>query len=313
MRDSARGEAAARQNSSGIEGLIRHAAAAAAAKDVAKDARTGPAPARFPVTISEFKRAQTVLSVTLLVLCTIGSLVVDQTSLIGNRIFMPILTILLTSANEVVYGIYELCQERHLTKRAVTAVAFGLVAFTLGAICFGAPLRRTADTVNWAFFISALTLMPGACLLSDDIDQWKRTYLFARPQSVVEKACCTLFYSPILGGWFGAWVILLDWNRSWQVWPIPSFVGSVVGYFSGSVYLWFSLSADLRMHRRAVAQAAAQRESDVEREMEEMKERAQREEENRAPPRPTATATADGDGDGDMPDECNESNWWLFL
>ena len=124
------------------------------------------------------------------------------------------------------------------------------------------------------------------------------------------------------GGWFGAWVILLDWNKSWQVWPIPSFVGSIVGYFSGSVYLWFALSADLRRHRRAVAQAAAQRERDAEREMEEMKERAEREEENRAPPRPTATtnntnnntATAgDGGGDGDMPDECNESNWWLFL
>ena len=114
MRDSARGEEAPRQNSSGIEGFIRHAAAAAAAKD----ARTGPAPARFPVTISEFKRAQTVLSVTLLVLCTIGSLVLDQTSLLGNRIFMPILTVSLRATFSFQFLVMARTREREREREA---------------------------------------------------------------------------------------------------------------------------------------------------------------------------------------------------
>ena len=36
-----------------------------------------------------------------------------------------------------------------MTKRAVTAVAFGLVLFTLGAICFGAPLRYGSHSAHF--------------------------------------------------------------------------------------------------------------------------------------------------------------------
>ena len=47
----------------------------------------------FPLSLSQLKHAQTVMAITLLVLCTIGSLLLDQTSLIGNRILMPVLTV----------------------------------------------------------------------------------------------------------------------------------------------------------------------------------------------------------------------------
>lgn len=39
----------------------------------------------------------------------------------------------------------------------------------------------------------------------------------------------------ILGGWFGAFPIPLDWDRPWQVWPISCTIGAIMGYFLGII------------------------------------------------------------------------------
>ena len=68
----------------------------------------------------------------------------------------------------------------------------------------------------------------------------------------------------------------------------------------GSLYLRLSYTRDLRRHRAAVQAAAALQERERERELAELKKKAEEEEENKAPEDAT-------------PEECNESNWWLFL
>uniref|UniRef100_A0A8C9GA73 Phosphatidylinositol glycan anchor biosynthesis class F n=1 Tax=Pavo cristatus TaxID=9049 RepID=A0A8C9GA73_PAVCR len=44
----------------------------------------------------------------------------------------------------------------------------------------------------------------------------------------------------ILGGWFGAFPIPLDWDRPWQVWPISCSLGATFGYMAGLIIapLW---------------------------------------------------------------------------
>lgn len=41
------------------------------------------------------------------------------------------------------------------------------------------------------------------------------------------------FISIIIGSWVSCFVIPLDWDRSWQAWPIPIIVGSYIGAFLG--------------------------------------------------------------------------------
>lgn len=38
-----------------------------------------------------------------------------------------------------------------------------------------------------------------------------------------------------LGAAFGALIIPLDWNVSWQAWPIPNAIGTVIGQAAGLV------------------------------------------------------------------------------
>ena len=231
-----------------------------------------PAPA-----LSEYKQAQCVLASVLFLVCLLGCALLDQKTLTGNRIFMPVLTILLTSANESVYGVFEVSEEKGLTKRAITAVATGTMLSTFASACFGVPLTRILDTINWAFFFSSLCLMPGACFLSSDWTQWKRVYLLSRPLNIPERICCTLLYAPMLGAWLGAWVVPLDWRRTWQAWPIPCFAGALLGYFAGTVHLVISfVQAERRMPKpspKPVLQAADKKKLPV----------------------------------------CNESNWWMFM
>jgi hypothetical protein len=41
------------------------------------------------------------------------------------------------------------------------------------------------------------------------------------------------------GIWFGSFVIPLDWNVAWQVWPISVTHGATMGYFIGSFFAFF--------------------------------------------------------------------------
>ena len=145
--------------------------------------------------------------------------------------------------------------EGSLAKKAAISVFFGTFAFVIAATCFGAPIKGFLDTINLGFFFSTLVLMPGACLLTDDLSQWKRTYLSLKPQNTAERVYSRLFAATVVGAWVGAWAAPLDWNCTWQRWPIPCFLGSVGGNLCGSLGLvmWLSKAqskADEKQKRR---------------------------------------------------------------
>ncbi|CAH8389082.1 unnamed protein product [Eruca vesicaria subsp. sativa] len=55
-------------------------------------------------------------------------------------------------------------------------------------------------------------------------------------------------YGSIVGGWFGAWPMPLDWERPWQEWPICVCYGAIGGYIIGQI-LSLSLMFLFRKHK----------------------------------------------------------------
>ncbi|VDD76648.1 unnamed protein product [Mesocestoides corti] len=45
-------------------------------------------------------------------------------------------------------------------------------------------------------------------------------------------ACCS-FWGTLVGTWSSAFVLVLDWDRPWQAWPIPCVMGAVIGFSLG--------------------------------------------------------------------------------
>jgi phosphatidylinositol glycan class F len=58
-------------------------------------------------------------------------------------------------------------------------------------------------------------------------------FTFVRPRSKLEMLLVFSVLGAIVGSWLGAFVIPLDWERPWQVWPISCVVGAVIGHLIG--------------------------------------------------------------------------------
>ncbi|KAJ0007188.1 hypothetical protein Pint_30405 [Pistacia integerrima] len=46
---------------------------------------------------------------------------------------------------------------------------------------------------------------------------------------------CLPAHGAVIGAWFGAWPMPLDWERPWQEWPICVSYGAMAGYLIGMV------------------------------------------------------------------------------
>lgn len=117
-------------------------------------------------------------------------------------------------------------------------MAHGTAGLVLGAMCFhgaavlyGAPLLTNArQTHLWSLLMAALVTAPTACVLGLDAKAWRRLYARCSPSDASELALCIPAHGAVVGSWVGAWPIPLDWDRPWQLWPIPCVVGAVGGY-----------------------------------------------------------------------------------
>ncbi|CAG8603084.1 22137_t:CDS:2, partial [Dentiscutata erythropus] len=59
------------------------------------------------------------------------------------------------------------------------------------------------------------------------------------PESIPEKLIYYTTVSTVIGAWLGAIVIPLDWDRPWQMWPIPCVIGGFIGHVIGSIISLF--------------------------------------------------------------------------
>ncbi|XP_076937777.1 uncharacterized protein LOC143605610, partial [Bidens hawaiensis] len=88
-------------------------------------------------------------------------------------------------------------------------------------------------TLNWSLLMSAFTFVPAASVYGSSWADLHRIYAQTKLIGFVDYMICMPAYGAVIGGWFGAWSMPLDWERAWQEWPICVMYGAIIGYFVG--------------------------------------------------------------------------------
>ncbi|KAL9939786.1 hypothetical protein V8E36_001603 [Tilletia maclaganii] len=129
------------------------------------------------------------------------------------------------------------------------------VAILVGLL--GAPIpftstagsNHTLPTLGLGFHLACLITLTPAHVLGTDWTQWDAVFLPApesedgRKRRAQEAWHAVLFYpaaGALVGALLASFGLALDWNRPWQVWPIPPLIGSTVGLMLGN---WVGIRA----------------------------------------------------------------------
>ncbi|XP_022192040.1 phosphatidylinositol-glycan biosynthesis class F protein [Nilaparvata lugens] len=128
-----------------------------------------------------------------------------------------------------------------LIKCAITITVIVFVYFFM-TILFGADaFGKYEETFMFSILLTVLTVFP-LCL---HFGSYSVTHLLAggKMNDIFFLALYRNIQMSLFGAWVGAFVIPLDWHRSWQVWPIPCSTGAIIGsllsYFI-SLFQFFS-------------------------------------------------------------------------
>lgn len=116
---------------------------------------------------------------------------------------------------------------------------FLLVAFLLGAPVFA----NVVDALIASFYLATLALLPALHLLGTDVSEWRNTFSASEAATKYGagqrglkryRLLSTVVYAPLLGGLIGSAGVLLDWEKAWQTFPIPTILGVSVGLAIGN-------------------------------------------------------------------------------
>ncbi|KAJ0814532.1 putative GPI biosynthesis protein Pig-F [Helianthus annuus] len=122
--------------------------------------------------------------------------------------------------------------------RGLLGLPVGAVVNALGAIALGAPVgsRYILRTLHWSLLMSAFTFAPAASVYGSSWVDWHRILTNTTEIMLIEMIdymICIPAYGAVIGAWFGAWPMPLDWERTWQEWPICVTCGAIIGYLVG--------------------------------------------------------------------------------
>ncbi|CAH3122798.1 unnamed protein product [Porites lobata] len=166
----------------------------------------------------------------------VSNYTLPRVSLISNtarslRIFCLVFSLLsftlLRFKSKVKFTVFQLLK--------LVFVVFGLaVVFHVIAILFGAPVyEQSEETFCWALFMSHLVSLPACSLLGIQLELVPRIFFSMWSEATPEAYFQCSILCTLIGAWLGAFPIPLDWDRPWQVWPIPCVIGAIVGYIIG--------------------------------------------------------------------------------
>lgn len=103
------------------------------------------------------------------------------------------------------------------------------IVFSIVAILFGAELLDNhKETLMFGSLITVLIIFP-SCL---HFGVKSILYLLhgVKPNDHFSQVLYRNIQFTLFGAWLGAFVLPLDWDRDWQVWPIPCSSGAILGY-----------------------------------------------------------------------------------
>ncbi|KAK8678880.1 hypothetical protein V6N13_144358 [Hibiscus sabdariffa] len=83
--------------------------------------------------------------------------------------------------------------------------------------------------------MSSFTFVPTACVYGSCWTDWHRIFACTMPKGPLDFMLCLPAHGAVIGAWFGAWPMPLDWEHPWQDWPICVSYGAMAGYVVGMV------------------------------------------------------------------------------
>jgi phosphatidylinositol glycan class F len=127
---------------------------------------------------------------------------------------------------------------KEIVKFYLSTIGITIVYYII-IVLYGAPLlTHFEETFILAITLTTLTLTPACLHLGTD----NAIILFTGSQQPIKgKFAETIKLNikvVLLTTWLSAFVLPLDWDQSWQVWPIPCIMGALFGYFIGQ-FIYF--------------------------------------------------------------------------
>lgn len=118
------------------------------------------------------------------------------------------------------------------------AVAYALVTVPFiyaAVVLWGAPLlSHFGENLLFSLVLSAVTVFP-LLLVADNAENLDTILFDYRYLSRRGVRARHISLGGIIGAWFGAFVIPLDWDRWWQRWPLPCIFGALIGGILGFI------------------------------------------------------------------------------
>lgn len=129
------------------------------------------------------------------------------------------------------------CSYMKAVGRGLLGLPSGAIVNALGAIALGAPvgIQYFSKTADWSILMSVFTIVPAASVFGSSWTEWRRIFAHAKPNGPIDYMICLPAHGAVIGAWFGAWPMPLDWERPWQEWPICVSFGAMAGYLVGMV------------------------------------------------------------------------------
>lgn len=114
--------------------------------------------------------------------------------------------------------------------------ASSVCIFDFLEVCAGAPFfDKQSQTASLAIMLTVLTVVPSCLTIGyeETVELLLNisTYSGDLLSNIVKNNICFT----LLGAWLGAIVIPLDWDRPWQVWPVPCYFGGLLGNVVGNM------------------------------------------------------------------------------
>ncbi|XP_048336084.1 PIGF/3-ketodihydrosphingosine reductase fusion protein [Ziziphus jujuba] len=129
------------------------------------------------------------------------------------------------------------CSYLKAVGRGLMGLPVGALVNAFGAIALGAPvgIKYLPKTINWSLMMSLFTVVPATSVFGSSWADWQRIFAHTKPIEPIDYMICIPAHGAIIGAWFGAWPMPLDWERPWQEWPICVTYGVIAGYLVAMV------------------------------------------------------------------------------
>lgn len=176
----------------------------------------------------------------------------DEDSVIASFKLVTILMFFSTVLTWFLAFQFELLDKCHSTNDSVRVLLKSTLITTLAsffihfaAILFGANgMANLEHTFIFSSLLSVICVLPVALFYDGKYWMVSKSTEFTIYSTPLLKHAKLVSLFAVFGSLTSSLAILLDWNKTWQIWPIPSCIGSIAGCVLGSGFC--VLNATLR-------------------------------------------------------------------